>query len=64
MLSILSSLPVAVLCIVDAEANRFYDRNHQMYDAALLARFYTQHSLCPLSILKLIKEDISSNSFH
>ena len=29
------------------EANRFYDRNHQMYDAALLTRCYTQHALRP-----------------
>ena len=29
------------------EANRFYDRNHQMYEAALLTRCYTQHALRP-----------------
>ena len=40
MLSYLSSLPIAVL-------NRFYDRNHQMYDAALLTRCYTQNALRP-----------------
>ena len=33
-------------CLV-AEANSFYDRNHQMYDAALLTRCYTQHALRP-----------------
>ena len=38
MLSFLSSLPVAVLPFVDSEANRIYDRNHQMYDAAFLNR--------------------------
>ena len=38
MLSHLSSLPIAVLRSLDKEANRFYDRNHQMYDAALLTR--------------------------
>ena len=47
MLSYLSSLPIAVLRSLDTEANRFYDRNHQMYDAALLTRCYTQHALCP-----------------
>ena len=47
MLSYLSSLPIAVLCSLDTEANRFYDRNHQMYDAALLIRCYTQHALRP-----------------
>ena len=40
MLSYLSSLPNAVLRSLDTEANRFYDRNHQMYDAALLTRCY------------------------
>ena len=48
MLSFLSSLPIPVLCILDKKANRFYDRNHQMYDAALLTRCYTQHALHPL----------------
>ena len=33
--------------ILDIEANRFYDRNHQLYKAALLTRCYTQHSLHP-----------------
>ena len=47
MLSYLSSLPVAALRSLDTEANRFYDRNHQMYDAALLTRCYTQHALRP-----------------
>ena len=45
----LSSLAVVVLHILDTEANRFYDRNHQMYEAALLNRCYTQHALRPLS---------------
>ena len=47
MLSFLSSLPIPVLRHLDIEANRFYDRNHQMYEAALLTRFYTQHALRP-----------------
>ena len=47
MLSFLSSLPIPVLRILDIEANRFYDRNHQMYAAALLNRCYTQHALRP-----------------
>ena len=45
---LLSSLPIPVLRILDIEANRFYDRNHQMYEAALLTRFYTQHALRPI----------------
>ena len=47
MLSFLSSLPIPALRILDTEANRFYDRNHQMYEAALLTRCYTQHALRP-----------------
>ena len=47
MLSFLSSLPIQVLRILDIEANKFYDRNHQMYEAALLTRYYTQHALHP-----------------
>ena len=40
--------PIPVLRILDIQANRFYDRNHQMYEAALLTRCYTQHALGPL----------------
>ena len=47
MLSFLSSLSISVLCILYTEANKFYDRNHQLYDAALLTRCYTQHALRP-----------------
>ena len=48
MLALLSSLPILVLRILDIEANRFYNRNHPMYEAALLTRTYAQHALCPL----------------
>ena len=47
MLSYLSSLPIAVFSSLDTDANRFYDGNHQMYDAALLTRCKTQHALRP-----------------
>ena len=47
MIFYLSSLPIAALRSLDTEANRFYDKNHQMYDAALLTRCYTQHALRP-----------------
>ena len=47
MLSFLNSLRISVLRILDTEANKFYDRNHQLYDAALLTRCYTQHALRP-----------------
>ena len=46
-LSFLGSLPISVLRVLDTEANKFYDRNHQLYDAALLTRCYTQHALRP-----------------
>ena len=42
MLSFFSFLPISVLRILDTEANKFYDRNNQLYDAALLTRCYTQ----------------------
>ena len=35
---------IPVLRILDIEANR----NYQMYEAALLTRWYTQHALLPL----------------
>ena len=47
MLSFLTSLPISVLCVLETGANKFYDRNHPLYDAALLTRFYTQHALRP-----------------
>ena len=47
MLSFFSSLPSSVLVILDTEANKFYDKNQQLYDAALLTRCYTQHALRP-----------------
>ena len=49
MFSFLGSPPIPVLCILDIEKNRFYDRNYQMYEAALLTRCYTQHALHPLN---------------
>ena len=48
MLSYLSSLPISVLRSLDTEANKFYDRTNRLYDAALLTRCYTQHSLRPV----------------
>ena len=47
MLAFLSSLPISVLRILDTEANKFYDKSNQLYDAALLTRDYTQHALRP-----------------
>ena len=47
MLSKLSSLSIASLCKLDEEANKFYDRKHDLYHTALLTRCYTQHALRP-----------------
>ena len=45
MLSFLSSLPIYVLRTT--EANNFFDSTNQLYEAALLTRCYTQHTLRP-----------------
>ena len=47
MLSKLASLSVSSLRKLDDEANKFYDRKHNLYEAALLTRCYTQHALRP-----------------
>ena len=47
MLSFLSSLSISVLRSLDTEANKFDDSTHQLNDAALLTRRYTQHALRP-----------------
>ena len=57
MLSFLSTLPISVLRILDTKANKFYDRIHQLYDAAFLTRCYTQHALFPF-----IDSEITSKS--
>ena len=45
MISFVRSLPIPILCHLDIEACRFYNRNHQMDDIALLT---TQYALRPL----------------
>ena len=47
MLSKLSSLSIASRRKLDEEANKFYDRKHDLYHTALLTRCYTQHALRP-----------------
>ena len=47
MFSKLASLSVSSLRKLDDEANKFYDRKHNLYEAALLTRCYTQHALRP-----------------
>ena len=46
-LSRLVSLSISSLPNLDIEANKFYDRAHRIYDAAILTRCYTQHALQP-----------------
>ena len=47
MLSKLASLSVSSLRKLDDEANKFNDRKHDLYEAALVTRCYTQHALRP-----------------
>ena len=44
-LSRLLTLSISSLHNLDIEANKFYDRAHRLYDAALLTQCYTQHAL-------------------
>ena len=46
-LSRLATLSFSLLRNLDIEANKFYNRAHRLYDAALLTRCYTQHALRP-----------------
>ena len=46
-LSRLVTLSISSLRTLDIEANKFYDRAHRLYDAAMLTRCYTQHALRP-----------------
>ena len=43
----LVTLSISSLRNLDIEANKFYDRAHRLYGAALLTRCYTQHALRP-----------------
>ena len=46
-LSHLVTLSISSLRNLDIEANKFYNRAHRLYDAAILTRCYTQHALWP-----------------
>ena len=46
-LSRLVTLSISSLRNLDIEANKFYDRAHRLYDAAILTLCYTQHALRP-----------------
>ena len=41
----LVTLSISSLRNLDIQANKFYDRAHRLYDAALFTRCYTQHAL-------------------
>ena len=41
------TLSISSLRNLDIEANKFYDRAHRLYDAAILTLCYTQHALWP-----------------
>ena len=60
MLSKLSSLSISSLCRLDEAANKFYDRKHDLYEAALLTRCYTRHALRPyiVSVINHIRHFI------
>ena len=45
MFSKLASLSISSLRKLDDEANKFYERKHYLYEAALLTRCYTKHAL-------------------
>ena len=46
-LSSLVTLSISSLRNLDIEANKFYDRAHRLYDAALLTGCYSKHALRP-----------------
>ena len=41
------TLSISSFCKMDIEVNKFYDRAHRLYDAALLTQCYIQHALRP-----------------
>ena len=47
MLSKLASVSISSLHKLNDEANKFYDRKHDLYEAAPFTRCYTQHALRP-----------------
>ena len=63
-LSRLVTLSISSLRNLDIEANKFCDRAHRLYDAALLTQCYTQHALRPYidSEINHIKHFIKFNN--
>ena len=52
-LSRLVTLSIFSLPNLDIEANKFYERAHRLYDAALRTWCYTQHALLPYIDFKM-----------
>ena len=46
-LSHLVTLSISLVRNLDIEANKFYEKAHRLYDAAILTRSYNQHALRP-----------------
>ena len=60
MLSKLYSLSISSLRRLGEEVNKFYNRKHYLYEAALLTRCYTRHALRPyiVSVINHIRHFI------
>ena len=52
-LSRLVTLAISSLRSLDIDANKFYDRAHRLYDAAIFTWCYTQHALRPYKDSKI-----------
>ena len=64
MLSKLASLSVFSLRKLGDEANKFYDRKYNLYEAAFLTRCYTQHALRPYIVSEINHIRLHQNSIH
>ena len=49
----LVTLSISSLRNLNIEANKFYDRAHRLYDAAIFTRCYTQHALLPYIVSEI-----------
>ena len=52
-LSRLVTLSISSLRNLDIKANKFYDRAHRLYDAALLTQCYSQHAFWPYIVSEI-----------
>ena len=56
---VFATFQLLVLRVLDTEANKFYDMNHQLYDAALLTDVILNMLSVHVSILKQITNGTS-----